>query len=91
MYKNASYAAPLSKAAGFDGRELRLASGVHTPTGLTWRHLATVALLLVTLPVFALAAAVSLPVLLLAGAGQGLRAALAQSPGRRRGPDSISH
>ena len=90
MYKNASYAGSFSTAAGFDGRELPAAPGSRLPTGPTWRHLATVALLLVTLPVFALAAVVSLPVLLLAGAGQGLRAALVQWQGRDREPGSGS-
>ena len=40
---------------------------------------------------FALAAVISLPVLLLGGAGQGLRAALVPRQGREREPGSRSH
>ena len=91
MYKYASFAAPLATAAGFDGREAQAGSGPRPPSGLTWRHLATSALLLVALPMFALAAVISLPVLLLGGAGQGLRAALVPRQGREREPGSRSH
>lgn len=41
--------------------------------GLSWRHLATLVLLALTLPVFATAAVVVLPVLLIVGAAEGLR------------------
>ncbi len=41
--------------------------------GLSWRHLATLVLLALTLPVFATAAVAALPVLLVVGTAEGLR------------------
>lgn len=41
--------------------------------GVSWRHLATVVLLALTLPIFATAAVAALPVLLVVGAAEGLR------------------
>lgn len=60
------------------------ASRAGGPIGLSWRHVATVSLLLLTLPVFAFAAVASLPVLLVVGCGEALRRALSQSPTLRR-------
>ena len=52
----------------------------HRP-GLNWRHWATVLLLLVALPVFAVAALACLPVLALGAAVQGVRQVVALKPG----------
>lgn len=41
--------------------------------GLSWRHLATLLLLALTLPVFATAAVAALPVLAIVGTAEGLR------------------
>lgn len=43
------------------------------PPGVSWRHLATVLLLIVTLPLFAAAAVATLPVLLAVGGAELLR------------------
>jgi hypothetical protein len=75
MFKNASFAAPLQTAVGFDGGTARVASSARPPVGLSWRHVATVGLLLVTLPVLAAAAVVSLPVMLLVAGAAGARKA----------------
>ena len=53
------------------------------PPGLSWRHLATLLLLAVTLPVFVFAAIVVLPVLLAVGLAEGLRRLVAL-PQRRQ-------
>jgi hypothetical protein len=87
MFKDASCAPPLQAHAGFDGFGLPEALTLPgpRPAGLGWRHLATAALLLLVLPVFAVAALACLPVALLVGGGEGLRKALAHVPaGRRR-------
>jgi hypothetical protein len=81
MYKNASFAAPLQAAVGFDSSVARAASSSRPPTGLSWRHAGTAALLLVTLPVFAAAAVVSLPVMLLMAGAAGARKAWQQWQG----------
>lgn len=41
--------------------------------GLSWRHLATLVLLALTLPIFATAAIAALPVLAIVGTAEGLR------------------
>jgi hypothetical protein len=75
MYPDASYAAPLLTDAEFDAYRWREVACSPAPrsAGLGWRHFVTALLLLLTLPVFALAALACLPVLLVVGGGEGLR------------------
>jgi hypothetical protein len=83
MYPDASYAATLLNEAEFNayvGQEVATAPAPRS-AGLGWRHLATVLLLLLTLPVLAVAALASLPVLLVMGSSEGLRRWL---PAQRR-------
>lgn len=70
MYQDASFAAlpPTDAGLAVHGAS----APTQRPAGLTWRHLATVGLLLVALPVFAVAALVCLPVLLVAATAQSL-------------------
>ena len=86
MYKTASFAAPLQTAVGFDGGVLDTVSPARPPAGLSWRHVVTVGLLLVTLPVFAVAAALSLPVMLLVAGAAGIRRAWGHWQSGARGP-----
>jgi hypothetical protein len=75
MYPDASYAAPLLNEAEFNAYVGQEAASAPTPrsAALGWRHLATVVVLLLTLPVFVVAALASLPVLLVMGSSEGLR------------------
>lgn len=75
MYKDAGFAAPLQTAVGFDDGGAHAGSPARNVGGLNWRHAATVALLLVTLPAFLLAAALSLPVMVLAAGASACRSA----------------
>jgi hypothetical protein len=71
MYQDASFAAlpPTDTGLAVHGAS----APARRPTaGLTWRHVATGGLLLVALPVFAVAALVCLPVLLVAAGAQSL-------------------
>ncbi len=70
MYQDASYAALTTTAAEFAGSGAS-APG-RRPGGLTWRHAATGLLLLLAVPVFAVAAVACLPVLLVVAGGQSL-------------------
>jgi hypothetical protein len=73
MYPDASYgAAPPLTDAGLDSFGAHEAAAP-VPRALGWRHAATALLLLVTLPVFMVAALACLPVLLVVGGGEGLR------------------
>lgn len=90
MYQDASFAAlPPTADTGLAMHDAS-APAQGPAAGLTWRHVATGGLLLVALPVFALAAAVCLPVLMVAAGAQSLRQvwALARSahPGREATP-----
>jgi hypothetical protein len=71
MYQDASYAVLPATDAGF--AEPGATAPRQHPIGLTWRHAATGVLLLVALPVFAVAAVACLPVLLMVAAAQSLR------------------
>jgi hypothetical protein len=75
MYQDASYyVAPQLTDAGFNAFGAHAAAApAPAPVGLGWRHAATLVLLLVSLPVFAVAALACLPVLLVVGGGEGLR------------------
>ena len=79
MSHDASFIASLSAAVEAEGPAERAASPRH-PQGVFWRLLATGALLAVTLPVFAAAAVLCLPVLLVVAGAEGLRSLLALSP-----------
>ena len=70
MYQDARYAdlPPTDAALAGTGAS----ASVQHPGGLTWRHAASGVLLLVALPVFAVAAIACLPVLMVTAGGQGL-------------------
>ena len=87
MYKNTGFSAPLQAAVGFDGAD-RAGSPAGPVGGLNWRHAATVALLLVTLPAFLLAAALSLPVMAMVAAASGARSAWQHGQMREQEPTS---
>ena len=71
MYQDASYSALPATDLSF--AEPSASAPRRRPTGLTWRHAATGVLLLVALPVFAVAAVACLPVLLVVAGAQSLR------------------
>ena len=79
MSHDASFIASLSAAVEAEGPAERAASTRYRQ-GMSWRLLATGALLVVTLPVFAAAAVLCLPVLLVVRGAEGLRSLLALSP-----------
>ena len=67
---------------GLDPARPAVAVGATVPSrpGLSWRHLVTTLLLLLTLPVWIAAALISLPVLVLGAGFQGLGKVLALGP-----------
>ena len=87
MHKNEGFAAPLQTAVGLDVG-LAGAGSARPFLGGSWRHLATLALLLVTLPVFLLAAAASLPVMLFLAGASGCRSAWRHWQARGQAPSS---
>ena len=86
MYQDASDAALPPTDTGFARPDV--AAAVQRPLGLTWRHVATGVLLLLTLPVFALAAVACLPVVLVVAGGQGLSQVWARSHTRHPARDA---
>ena len=83
MSHDTSFMAGLSAAVEVEAHVESVASIRHLKGGW-WRLLATGVLLMVTLPVFAAAAALCLPVLLVVAGAEGLRSLLALSSVLRR-------